>query len=146
MAVLFAEQEVKSKLLQKRNLSAFINAQTMEFVGKKCNLQYVFVSDQTLLQMNQQFLQHNTFTDIITFCIAETDTQIDGEIYISVDRVADNAIKFKQDYAVELHRVIFHGALHLCGFKDKTKTQKTQMRDAEDQWLQAYQIALQAGK
>jgi rRNA maturation RNase YbeY len=88
--------------------------------------------------MNQQFLKHNTFTDIITFDLSEAKDELTGEIYISVDRVADNAAKFNTTYNEELHRVIFHGALHLCGFKDKKKADQKNMRRNENLCLKNY--------
>jgi probable rRNA maturation factor len=140
MAIKFAQQNVKCPLLHKKELKAFIAKNIFSATNKKCNLQYVFVSDEQLLQMNIQFLNHDTYTDIITFPLAEDSNTIEGEIYISVDRVADNAQKFKCSFDQELHRVIFHGALHLCGYKDKTKSQQQQMRMMEDNWLNDYQL------
>ena len=142
MPARFHEQEVKSKLSQKRKLSLFLD----ELVGqhrlqvKRIQLTYIFCSDEALLEMNQQFLDHDTFTDIITFDLSEKETELIGEIYISVDRIAENAQKFNTDYQQELHRVIFHGALHLCGFKDKTKKDAAAMRLQEDHCLKAWAI------
>lgn len=138
MPAKFAEQDIKSKLRNKRKLSRFIDHQLKKTTKKTAALQYVFVSDDALLQMNQQFLQHDTFTDIITFDLSESPDKIIGEIYISIDRVTENANKFSTAYTAELHRVIFHGALHLCGYKDKTKADKETMRAMEDKWLKAY--------
>jgi rRNA maturation RNase YbeY len=138
MPAKFAEQDIKSKLSNKRMLSSFIDNQIKKTTKKTAALQYVFVSDDALLQMNQQFLQHDTFTDIITFDLSESPDKIIGEIYISIDRVTENANKFSTAYTAELHRVIFHGALHLCGYKDKTKADKETMRAMEDKWLKAY--------
>ena len=139
MPAKFAEQDIKSKLSNKRMLSSFIDKQIKKTTKKTAALQYVFVSDDALLQMNQQFLQHDTFTDIITFDLSESPDKIIGEIYISIDRVTENANKFSTAYTAELHRVILHGALHLCGYKDKTKADKETMRAMEDKWLKAYQ-------
>ena len=105
---------------------------------KKASFTYIFCSDEALLEMNKQFLNHDTYTDIITFDLSENDTELAGEIYISKDRVAENAAKFDTEYEDELHRVIFHGALHLCGFKDKNKTDKEEMRRQEDKCLKQY--------
>ncbi|MFM2192141.1 MAG: hypothetical protein RLZZ118_1098 [Bacteroidota bacterium] len=138
MPAKFAEQDIKSKLRNKRKLSRFIDNQIKKTTKKTAALQYVFVSDDALLQMNQQFLQHDTFTDIITFDLSESPDKIIGEIYISIDRVTENANKFSTAYTAELHRVIFHGTLHLCGYKDKTKADKETMRAMEDKWLKAY--------
>ena len=143
MSARFYEQEVKSKLGDKRRLSVFLDglfAQHRPEV-KKVNLTYIFCSDEALLEMNQQFLDHDTFTDIITFDLSGKATELIGEIYVSVDRIADNAKKFRTDYQQELHRVIFHGALHLCGFKDKTKKDAAEMRAQEDNCLAAWAAA-----
>jgi probable rRNA maturation factor len=101
-------------------------------------LQYVFCSDPYLLEINRQFLHHDFYTDIVTFNLAEKDQPTLGEIYISIDRVRDNARTFNTTITQELHRVIFHGALHLCGYKDKTAKQEQEMRQMEDKCLQLY--------
>lgn len=140
MAVQFYEQDVKAKLTNKRKLAAFISNLLLinrEEV-KKIQLTYIFCTDAYLLEINQQFLHHNTFTDIITFDMSEEDDTLTGEIYISTERVAENAQKFGASYQQELHRVIFHGALHLCGFKDKTITDKQEMTRQENDCLKAY--------
>ena len=98
-------------------------------------ISYVFCTDEYLLSLNQQFLNHNTFTDIITFDYSEGKKELSGEIYISIDRVADNAAKFKSDFHDELHRVMIHGVLHLAGYKDKKPTDKALMRKKEEACL-----------
>jgi probable rRNA maturation factor len=140
MPARFNEHEVKSKLRDKRKLSAFLDDLTQKHIKKlkKASLNYVFCSDEYLLQINKQFLNHDTLTDIVTFDMSEKQHHLEGEIYISVDRVAENAAKFGVDYNNELHRVIFHGALHLCGFKDKAATDKDEMRKQEDKCLRQY--------
>lgn len=140
MSAFFYDSEVRSGLQQKRNLSAFLDERVHYYLEgiRKIRLDYVFCSDEALLQVNRQFLDHDTYTDIITFDLSESDTEILGEIRVSVDRVADNAKKFDVPYEVELHRVIFHGMLHLCGFQDKKAAEKEEMRAAEDTCLQAY--------
>ena len=105
---------------------------------KLAELQYIFVSDDNLLEINQQFLQHDFYTDIITFPISEPGQPISGEIYISVDRVRENAREFGNSVKKELLRVIFHGALHLCGYKDKTSKDQAIMRRREDAYLRLY--------
>jgi probable rRNA maturation factor len=102
------------------------------------NLTYVFCSDEYLLDINKSHLKHNYYTDIITFDLSETSEAITGEIYISIDRVRDNALILNVSIKEELHRVIFHGALHLCGYKDKTPKNAKRMRVAEDRCLEAY--------
>ena len=140
MAVRYYDQQVKSNLRNKRRLSTFlqevIRQQRVEV--KHVDLTYVFCHDDYLLEINQEFLNHDTLTDIITFDMSEDQENLQGEIYISVDRVKDNAEKFKVSYEQELHRVIFHGALHLCGFKDKRSSDKERMQQEEDLCLRNY--------
>ena len=102
------------------------------------SLNYIFCSDEYLLQINRNHLQHDYYTDIITFNMADRLQPVVGEIYISIDRVKDNARQFQVSFAHELHRVIFHGGLHLCGYKDKSKEQQALMRKMEDKYLKAY--------
>jgi probable rRNA maturation factor len=100
------------------------------------HLNFIFCSDVYLLKINQQFLKHDTYTDIITFDYGNNHFQkskaITGEIYISVERIKENARKFKTSVNDELHRVMIHGVLHLCGFKDKKVLEKKAMRAQED--------------
>lgn len=103
------------------------------------NISFVFCSDEYLLNINKDFLQHDYYTDIITFNLSpKGQTTIDAELYISVDRVKDNAFNLKIPLQVELQRVIFHGILHLCGFKDKSKSDILEMRKKEDECLKKF--------
>ena len=103
------------------------------------SLSYIFCSDEYLLDINKKFLSHDYYTDIITFNLAESGSEsIVGEIYISVDRVRENARTHGSSFPDELLRVIFHGALHLCGYKDKKPAEIKAMRQAEDQYLQRF--------
>lgn len=97
-------------------------------------LNYIFCSDVYLLDINERFLKHNYYTDIITFDLSDSNA-VKGEIYISIDRVKENAALHKQNLYTELSRVIFHGALHLCGYKDKREREKNIMRSKEDLYL-----------
>jgi probable rRNA maturation factor len=101
-------------------------------------LSIIFCSDNYLLAINQNALAHDYYTDIITFDLSESSKEIIGEIYISVDRVLDNAIQLNFTYKQEVHRVLFHGALHLCGYGDKSKKQILEMRSKEDYYLNKY--------
>lgn len=105
---------------------------------KLAYVQYVFCSDDFLLQINSQFLNHNTYTDIITFPLNSKNQRIEAEIYISVDRVKDNAKQYNSSFKQELIRVVAHGALHLCGYKDKTKAQALQMRTKEQYYIKQF--------
>ncbi|MDO4783327.1 MAG: rRNA maturation RNase YbeY [Capnocytophaga felis] len=95
-------------------------------------LNYIFCDDAYLHQINVQYLDHDTLTDIITFDYTEEET-ISGDIFISVERVADNAQDFNVDFQTELLRVMTHGVLHLCGYKDKTHAESQQMRNKEEE-------------
>ena len=98
------------------------------------NISYFFCTDLYLLTINRQFLQHDFFTDIITFDYSEK-TKVEGELFISIDRVKENAHSFKQPFEKELMRTIIHGILHLCGYTDKTAADKKTMRAKEDEAL-----------
>lgn len=102
------------------------------------SLNYIFCSDKKVLEINNQYLKHDYYTDIITFELSGKEEPVNGEVYISVDRVKDNAEHLEQTFQRELHRVIFHGALHLCGYGDKSKAEKQKMRDREEFYLQNY--------
>ena len=98
-------------------------------------INYIFCSDGYLLQLNQGFLNHKTLTDIITFDNSEGKNGLEGEIYISIERVQENAIKFNTEFEDELHRVMIHGVLHLIGYKDKKPSEKALMRKKEEACL-----------
>ena len=104
------------------------------------SLSYVFVDDEYLLELNQKTLNHDTYTDIITFDLSDQEGIIDGEIYISVDRVKENAKLFNVAFITEMIRVVAHGYLHLIGFKDKTLTQKEEMRKQEEYFIKQFEI------
>lgn len=105
---------------------------------KLSSLNYIFCSDAYLLSVNRQFLDHDFYTDIITFPLSDPGQPINAEIYISIDRVRDNAGNYDASFKKELHRVIFHGALHLCGYSDKKDKEARIMRKMEDSCLAAY--------
>lgn len=103
------------------------------------SITYVFCSDAFLLQMNRDFLQHDYYTDIITFGLSEKGEPVEAEVYISLDRVKDNAQTLGRPLKEETLRVIFHGALHLCGYKDKKKSEIALMRSKEDEYLRLFE-------
>lgn len=123
----------------KTKLKKFIEALFKKEQHRLSHIHYVFCSDEFLLNINNTFLQHDYYTDIITFGLSEKDQPIEAEIYISIDRVKENANGLGIGYQQEMLRVIFHGALHLCGYKDKKKSEIITMRAKEDQYLQRYQ-------
>jgi len=130
----------------KKNLSLSNRKQLKEFLVKLArtegsklhSLNFVFCSDQYLFKINKKFLNHSYYTDIITFPLSIPGRPITAEIYISTDRVRENAKTFKTSLTSEAHRVIFHGVLHLCGFKDKSPGDIDKMRQKENKYLTLY--------
>ncbi|HXU28728.1 MAG TPA: rRNA maturation RNase YbeY [Bacteroidia bacterium] len=136
MAITFSAS-LKTKTPSKKKLKLWLAAIAFSEKRKIKNLAYNFCSDEELLQINQGFLKHNTYTDIITFDYC-ADGFIVGEIYISVERVAENAEKLKTVFEEELLRVIAHGLLHLCGYKDKKPEHQKKMRSAENRAIKLF--------
>jgi rRNA maturation RNase YbeY len=101
-------------------------------------IQYVLVSDEALLEVNRSYLNHDYYTDIITFDLSAPGSAKVSDIYISLDRVEENAKKYNQSRINELRRVMIHGCLHLCGYKDKLKTDQLRMREREDYYLRLF--------
>ena len=99
------------------------------------NINFVFCNDAYLHKINVEYLNHDTFTDIITFDNSDDFSTIEGDIYISIERITDNARKFSRPFDEELHRVLVHGILHLVGYSDKTPLLKSHMRKKEDEYL-----------
>lgn len=134
-AINFFQEEVSFTLKDKLKLKKWIK-ETIEAEGYKLQeLNYIFCSDEYLLQMNQQYLDHDTLTDIITFDNSETPGKITGDIFISIERIWENAQKFNVSKECELQRVIIHGALHLVGYADKKPADKKRMTEKEDFYL-----------
>jgi len=137
--VRFSYADRSLSLRQKRKVQSFVGDLFSKEHKTPFQLQYVFCSDEYLHAMNLDFLKHDTYTDIITFDLSDDPLNlIEGEIYISVDRVAANATDLGLPFEEEALRVIFHGALHLCGYGDKTKAAKTEMRAREDYYLDLF--------
>jgi rRNA maturation RNase YbeY len=132
MAVLFQNQEIQFKLSDKIKIKSWIK--TIVELEKKIlgQINFVFTSDAELVKTNIEFLNHNTYTDIITFDYCEGKL-INGDIIISIERVKENAQKFKVDFDSEVKRVIIHGVLHLCGYKDKS-TKDTEVMKGKENW------------
>ena len=149
----FHYADSKLNLAQKTHIKNFIESIFKKEKKKLQGLNYIFCSDEYLLKINRDFLQHDYYTDIITFASAppaeiishdaareksaskKQPAVISGDIYISIDRVKDNAKQFQQPVRDELHRVMAHGVLHLCGYGDKTSAEEKKMRKMEEQWL-----------
>ena len=138
MTIQFFFLQKNISLTNRTSLKTFINSIFKMERRKLESLTYIFCSDEYLLEINKAHLKHNYYTDIITFDFSYTENAITGEIYISTDRVRDNASNLDVSIKEELHRVIFHGALHLCGYKDNTTKDAKDMRAAEDRCLNNY--------
>lgn len=137
MAIHFSNQNTVFKLKEKARIKSWIAlvvAKEKKTIG---TISYVFMTDDDLLEVNEKYLKHNTYTDIITFDYTE-EKKISGDIFISVDRIQENAQKLKVNFEEELHRVIIHGVLHLCGYKDKTKIDSDLMRKKENASLKLF--------
>lgn len=137
-SISFNKADKAATLNNKKCLKVFIEKQLKKEGLVINNLQYVFCSDEYLLDINNTFLKHNYYTDIISFDLSENKGILVADVYISVDRVKDNAKIHQVPYKEELLRVIFHGALHFCGYKDKKPADAKTMRSMEDKWLKAY--------
>ncbi|MEP7374532.1 MAG: rRNA maturation RNase YbeY [Chitinophagaceae bacterium] len=119
-------------LRDRTKLKKFIEATFRKEKKKLQSLNFIFCTDKDLLEINRQYLKHDFYTDIITFELSEKGAPIEGEVYISIDRVRDNSKKLKEPLWRELLRVIFHGVLHLSGYGDKGKKERKEMRKSED--------------
>jgi len=126
------EKEVE--ILDTDSIGKWITELILNEAYRLDTINYIFCSDEDLLKRNVEFLKHDTLTDIISFDYS-LGKLISGDIFISVDRVAENAKEFEVTFSEELHRVIAHGVLHYCGYKDKTDTEKKEMRMKEDYYL-----------
>jgi rRNA maturation RNase YbeY len=138
MTISFNKADANATLANRVALKSFIEKRVKKEGYTIDSLTYVFCSDKYLLKINKDFLSHDYYTDIISFDLSELPGQLIGEVYISVDRVKDNAKTHGTSLKEELHRVIFHGALHFCGYKDKKPSDAKKMREMEDAWLSAY--------
>ena len=131
MAVSYFAEDVK---MPARETTDWIRRVASEY-GKKCgDIAYIFCSDEKILEVNKAYLQHDYYTDVITFDYTEGD-KISGDIFISVDTVRSNAEQFGTDYDEELHRIIIHGVLHLCGINDKGPGEREMMTRHENEAL-----------
>ena len=125
---------LRNRSVLKRFLEDIIKKENRKLEG----INYIFCSDKRLLEINRQFLQHDFYTDIITFELSAKHQPINAEIYISIDRVRENARVLRLPFSHELLRVMIHGILHLCGYSDKSPRQQKNMREKEDHYLKNY--------
>ena len=130
----FFSEEINFVLKKKKQLRSWIEIALKNETQKNHCLNYIFCSDSFLSVLNVKYLNHDTLTDIITFDYSD-GINIIGDIYISIERIKENSAKFNTSFAGELNRVMIHGVLHLCGYKDKTKLEKKLMTEKEDYYL-----------
>ncbi len=134
-ALNFFEEDITYKLKHKNQVRRWI-AETIVAEGFRLKeLNYIFCSDNYLLKINRQYLNHDTYTDIVTFDNSVDEKSVAGDIFISIDRIRENATKFNVTEVDELHRVMVHGALHLLGYGDKKPSDKKKMTEKEDFYL-----------
>jgi probable rRNA maturation factor len=134
-SISFFEEDINFKLKNKKLVKQWIT-NTIQAEGFKLKeLTYIFCSDNYLLEINRRYLDHNYFTDVITFDNASTEKVVVGDIFISIDRIRENAADFNATETDELHRVIIHGVLHLLGYADKNAVTKQEMTQKEEIYL-----------
>lgn len=137
MSISFQTEDVKQPKIKKREVSTWIKAVAADYGKKVGELAYMFCSDEKILEVNKQYLQHDYYTDIITFDYTDEET-ISGDIFISLDTVKSNSEKFEVKFEDELHRIIIHGVLHLCGINDKSPEERKHMTECENKALAMY--------
>jgi len=125
---------LKNRTILKAFLLKLLKKEGVKFKS----LNYIFCSDAYLLDINKRFLNHDYYTDILTFVFSKANDPVDGEIYISLDRVKENSKTYKSSFTYELHRVVFHGVLHLSGYSDNGHKNAAIMRNMEEKYLSLY--------
>ena len=131
MAITYQSEDVKSPVIKRLETNVWIKQVARLYSKRIGEIAYIFCSDDKILEINKQYLNHDYYTDIITFDYTEGD-EISGDIFISLDTVKTNSQKFNTEYNEELYRVIIHGILHLCGLKDNTPDEEALMREKEN--------------
>ena len=141
MAIHFFSEEIRFTLKEKLNRKRWLKKIATNAGFKIKELNYVFCSDEYLYQMNRDYLKHDTYTDIITFDNSEKKDDIEGDIFVSIDRVHENAKTHAQEVETEMNRVLAHGLLHLMGYKDKTREEAALMRLKEEESIKLYVLS-----
>ena len=136
--ITYTNEGIRMPNIKKRDTTSWIRAVAAQYGKRVGDVGYLFCNDEKILEVNREYLGHDYYTDIITFDYTEEDT-LNGDIVISLDTVKSNAEKFKKAYDEELHRVIIHGILHLCGINDKGKGEREIMEAAENRALELRQ-------
>ena len=134
----FFSHDLPTSLKNTANLKHFIELIFKKEMESLDSINYIFCSDKVILEINKKYLNHDFYTDVITFDLSPDNKAISAEVYISIERIRDNAKQLGLSIKSELHRVLFHAALHLCGYNDKKKKDKELMRKKEDELLTRY--------
>ena len=135
MAIYYQCEDVKFPPIKRRKISNWIKTVISGYNKKTGDISYMFCSDEKILEVNREYLQHDYYTDIITFDYNEADV-VSGDLFISLDTVKSNSEQLGTEYQDELHRVIIHGVLHLCGINDKTDKEQAIMTESENKALE----------
>ena len=134
MAITFQTENINFPKIKKRKTANWIKAVAKSYGKQTGDIAYLFCSNEKILKVNRQYLQHDFYTDIITFDYSQGD-RISGDIFISPETVLSNSKEYRVSFEEELHRVIIHGILHLCGLNDKSEPEGKQMKEAENRAL-----------
>ena len=137
-AIYFFCEDIEFSVPHPKKLTRWIQQTILVEKHTLSFLNFIFCNDSYLLSMNEEYLQHHDFTDVITFSYAEQVSDIEGDIFISIDRVRENALIFRTSFENELYRVMIHGVLHLLGYKDKSDSDQKIMREKENSYLSLY--------
>jgi len=140
MAIIFFEEDIRFSLPEKNKTKKWLKEIANLEQFKIGELSYIFCSDEYLYQINVEYLDHKTLTDIITFDNSEKEKTIEGDIFVSIDRVRDNAVKENVTFEKELKRVMSHGLLHLMGYKDKKEDDRIKMREMENKAIALFDV------
>ena len=135
----FFKHKIKGGIGRKKNLIPLIDKVILDNNKTPGDINFVITNDEVLQSINLKYLNTDTYTDIISFTLSEESGSISGDIYISLERVRDNAIKYKVTAEEEFRRILVHGILHLLGYDDKSKGDKTRMTKMENKYLKAFQ-------
>lgn len=132
--IFFHKEDISFRFLHKEQIIQWIKEVAKKEKKSIGYINYIFCSDNYLLELNKDYLNHKTLTDIITFDNSD-GTLIESDIFISIERVRENAARFETTFQLELYRVLIHGVLHLCGYKDKKEEEKNLMREKENKYI-----------
>lgn len=135
MAIIYQSEDIKLPPIKRRVVTNWIKEVAALHTKKVGDISFIFCSDEKILEINNEYLKHDYYTDIITFDYTE-DSTISGDIFISLDTVKSNSEQFSTDYIQELHRIIIHGILHLCGINDKGPGEREHMTECENKALE----------